>query len=188
MTYGAAPPTWTGRDIGAVAIPGADAVNGSTYAISASGADVWGTADAFHYVYRTLAVNGSIVARVSTLEAPNQWTKAGVMIRASIDPSSAHAFMLVSRDKGIAFQRRPTRGADSVHTSGGSGVAPLWVRLTRAADVITGAYSSDGATWVDLGTDVIALGDAPALVGLAVTSHDDSALATATFDNVAVQP
>jgi len=149
---------------------------------------VWGPADAFHYVYRTLDVNGTIVARVSALDAPDRWTKAGVMIRASLDPSSPQAFMLVSRDKGIAFQRRATIGADSVHTSGGSGVAPVWVRLTRAGDVLTGAYSSDGVTWVDVGTDVIDLDDAPALVGLAVTSHDNSALATATFDNVRVQP
>jgi len=110
------------------------------------------------------------------------------MIRTSIDPSSAHAFMLVSRDNGIAFQRRPTLGADSVHTSGGSGVAPLWVRLTRTENVVTGAYSSDGVNWVDVGTDVISLGDGPALVGLAVTSHDNSALATATFDNVSLTP
>jgi len=188
VTYGSLLPTWNGRDIGAVGIPGADVFDGSRYTIAASGADVWDTVDAFHYVYRSLEVNGSIVARVAALDAPNPWTKAGVMIRTSIDPSSAHAFMLVSRDNGIAFQRRPTLGADSVHTSGGSGVAPLWVRLTRTENVVTGAYSSDGVNWVDVGTDVISLGDGPALVGLAVTSHDNSALATATFDNVSLTP
>jgi len=34
------------------------------------------------------------------------WTKAGVMIRETVDPGAAQAFMLVSSSKGQAYQRR----------------------------------------------------------------------------------
>ena len=71
-----------------------------------AGADVWGTADAFNYAYTPLSGDGSITARVATVSSEANWVKAGVMIRGSLSPSSAQAFMLVSHAKGIAFQRR----------------------------------------------------------------------------------
>ena len=73
-----------------------------------AGADVWGTADAFHYAYRTLDGDGTIVARVASIQNVHAWTKAGVMIGNSLSPSAAQAFMLVasSAAKGVPFQRR----------------------------------------------------------------------------------
>jgi hypothetical protein len=125
------------------------------------------------------------VARVSALAGSDAWTKAGVMIRATADPRSAHAAMFVSKSKGLAFQRRRSTGTSSVNTAGGAGTAPRWVRLDRAGDVVTASVSANGTTWTMVGSDTIALpGDV--LVGLAVTSHDDTSLASAQFDQVAV--
>ena len=95
--------------------------------MTGAGADVWGTADAFHYAYRTLTGDGSIVARVTSIQNVHAWTKAGVMIRNSLSPSAAQGFMLVaaSATKGVPFQRRPSDGAASVSTRAAS-------RLRRA--------------------------------------------------------
>jgi hypothetical protein len=57
---------------------------------------VWGTADAFRYVYRPLTGDGTIVARVASLAGIHDWVKVGVMIRGSVDPGAPQAFMLVS--------------------------------------------------------------------------------------------
>ena len=78
-----------------------------------AGADVWGTADAFHYAYRALDGDGSIVARVTSIEAVHAWTKAGVMIRNSLSPSAAQAFMLVA-----------SSSAKGCHISAASRTAP----------------------------------------------------------------
>jgi hypothetical protein len=67
-------------------------------------------------------------------------------IRGSLDAGAAHAFMLVSTGKGLAFQRRTVAGGATTHTSGGGGVAPRWVKLTRAGNVITASVSADGVT------------------------------------------
>jgi regulation of enolase protein 1 (concanavalin A-like superfamily) len=129
-----------------------------------------------------------VTARVAALDAPHAWTKAGVMVRQSTDASSPHAFMFVSRDHGLAFQRRTASGASTVHTAGGAGVAPTWLRLTRSGDIVTAAFSADGIEWATVGSEVLPIGSGPVLAGLALTSHNNAALATATFDSVSVTP
>ena len=96
--------------------------------------------------------------------------------------------MFVSRDNGLAFQRRTAFGAATTHTGASGGVAPQWVRLTRAGATLAAAVSADGAHWIEVGSDVIDVGAGPVLVGLALTSHDNGALATATFENVTIAP
>mgnify|MGYP006195936911 FL=1 len=183
---GPLPSGWQTRDIGAVGQPGSASASGTTLTVSGAGADVWGGADAFHYTYTTLSGDGTITAQVSSITGAEAWTKVGVMIRGSTSAGAAHAFMLVSTGKGLAFQRRDRDGGSSVHTSGGSGTAPRWVRLSRKGGVVTASVSSSGASWTTVGSDTIDL-PSTALVGLGVSSHDTGRLATGVFDNVRVE-
>ena len=181
------PPDWQTRDIGAVGIAGSASESAGTFRISGAGADVWGTADALHFTSRVLVADGTIVARVATISGTEAWTKVGVMIRETVDPGSAHAFMLVSKGKGIAFQRRTVTHGVSTHTAGPAGTSPRWVRLERRGNTITGSVSTDGSTWTVVGSDTFTFGGAMH-AGLAVSSHDAAQLANATFDRVSVVP
>src|SRR5437764_110155 len=100
----ALPPGWADGDIGAVGAVGSSSGSGGSFTVTGAGADIWGTADAFHYVYTTLTGDGSIVAQVTSEQYVANWTKAGVMMRETLDPGSRHALMLVSPGKGLAFQ------------------------------------------------------------------------------------
>jgi regulation of enolase protein 1 (concanavalin A-like superfamily) len=187
VTGGAPLPSgWQSRDVGSVGTAGRASESGGTFTLKGAGADVWGTADAFHYAYRSLSGDGTIIAKVASIQGTESWTKIGVMMRGGTASNAAHAFMLVSSAKGVAFQRRTTTGGASTHTSGGTGTAPRWVKLARAGNVITAWVSGDGATWKVVGSETISL-PSSILVGLAVSSHTTSALATATFTNVTVQ-
>jgi hypothetical protein len=179
------PSGWQSRDIGAVGMAGSATESGGTFTVKGGGADIWTTVDGFHYAYRSLAGDGVITARVATIHGTQAWTKVGVMIRGTTDPSSAHALMLVSSGKGVAFQRRAAGGGLSTSTSGGSGVAPRWVRLTRVGNLLTASTSPDGSSWTIVGSDTVSL-PANALVGLVSHSHDPAMLATATFTDVTV--
>lgn len=181
------PAGWQSADIGAVGSGGFANENNGTFTVQGAGADVWGTADAFHYAYRSLSGDGSITARVASLTGSQAWTKVGVMIRGSTSPSSAHAFMIVSKSKGLAFQYRTANGATSLSISGGTGTAPRWVRLTRSGNVITAAVSSNGTSWTDVGSDTFTM-SSDVLVGLATSSHTTSSVATGLFDQVTVVP
>ena len=192
VTQGPPPPSnlptgWSAADVGATGAAGSSTFANGVYSVTGAGADVWGTADQFHYAYRTLTGDGSIVARVTSIQNVNVWTKAGVMIRNSLSPSAAHGFMVVaaSATKGVPFQRRPSDGAGSVSTSGSANTAPRWVRLVRAGNLITGYESDDGVTWTVVASDTFAMGST-VLVGLAMSSHVTGVNATATFDNVTV--
>ena len=180
------PSGWSNQDIGSTSV-GSTAVSNGVFTVRGAGADIWGTADEFQFAYRTLTGNGAIVARVATLENVDQWTKAGVMIRASLTAGSRHAMMIASAAKGLAFQRRTSDNAASVHTAGPLLTAPIWVRLQRSGDTITASFSNDGVSWTVVGTETISL-PATVFIGLPVTSHNAGLAATATIDNVTVTP
>jgi hypothetical protein len=179
--------SWTHQDIGAVGVAGSATYSSSTstFTVTGAGADVWGTADALQYAYVPLAGDGRIVARLTSVQHVSAWTKAGVMIRETLSPGSAQAFMLVSAGKGLAFQRRRATGSISVTTAGAAAKAPYWVRLDRAGNTITAYQSPDGAAWTLVGTDTIPMA-ATVYVGLGVSSHTTAAAAAATFDRVVV--
>ena len=126
-------------------------------------------------------------ARLASLAGTQDWAKAGVMMRQTLDAGSAHAMMVVSRLNGAAFQRRRITGGASSSTDGGAASAPEWVKLTRSGTTLTASLSSDGSTWRVVGTDTVSL-TGSIYVGLAVTSHWTGTLATAVFDNVRVSP
>jgi regulation of enolase protein 1 (concanavalin A-like superfamily) len=180
------PSGWQSQDVGAVGTSGSADHSNGTFTVRGAGADVWGTADAFHYAYRSLSGDGTITARVASLNGSQAWTKVGVMIRASTASNAAHAFMLVAQaTKGLAFQYRPSNGAATQHVAAGTGTAPRWVRLARSGNVITASVSSDGAAWTTAGSATFTM-PTDVLVGLAVSSHTTSELATGVFDNVTV--
>jgi regulation of enolase protein 1 (concanavalin A-like superfamily) len=183
------PSGWSAANIGAASPAGAasfDAGNG-TFTVSGSGADIWGTADAFNYAYTTLDGNGEIVARVNSLDNVDPWTKAGVMLRDGLSAGAAHAMMVVSPTtvKGAAFQRRPVPNGTSVSTGLPSVQPPYWVKVVRMGDSFSAFVSPDGNGWTLVDTQTIAMG-AVVNAGLAVTSHRNGTLATGAFSSVTV--
>jgi regulation of enolase protein 1 (concanavalin A-like superfamily) len=180
------PSPWAQADIGAVPIAGSASYSSGTFTITGSGADIWGTADAFHYVYQALNGDGSLRVRVASIQNVNSWSKAGVMIRETLDAGSKHAFMLTSAAKGIAFQRRETTAGTSVNTVGSFAAPPRWIRLDRTGDTFTAYESADGLSWTLVGTDTIPMASS-VYIGLAVTSHNTSASTTSEIDSVTVR-
>ena len=181
------PVGWLGADIGAVGTTGSSLETGGVFALAGAGADIWREADAFHFAHVVLPGDGTITAKVASLDGVHVWSKAGVMVREALSPESAHAFALVSAGRGVAFQRRTSAGALTVHTGGPLVGAPVWLRLTRAGQAITAFMSSDGRSWSIIGSDALAA-EGPVHVGLAVSSHDTSRAAGAAFTDVSIGP
>lgn len=182
---GALPAPWATGDVGGPARAGSASANNGVFSVAASGYDIWDTTDEFRFVYQRVTGDTQIVARVASLQAVHAWSKAGVMIRSSLTGSSSHVVLLASGEKGWAFQRRPYDGGLSLSTSSSTGVAPGWVRLVRLGQSMSAYQSTDGSNWVLVGTETVAMGST-IYVGLAVTSHDVTATAHATFSDVSV--
>jgi hypothetical protein len=179
-----------GSDIGRVAAAGADSYDSTTgtYTVQGSGSDIWGTADEFHYVWTQWAGDFDITTRVDAIQNVNAWTKAGIMIRGNLNPGSLHASVFATPGKGVAFQRRAVNNGVSVNTDGPATPAPVWLKLHRAGAVITASYrKATTDAWTMIGQQTLAnLPDAP-LVGLAVSSHADGKVASASFSRVTLQ-
>jgi autotransporter-associated beta strand protein len=175
--------TWTHADIGNVIISGNAGYVDGIFTMHGAGADIWGTADAFHFAYQTLQGDGAIVARVSSLENTNTFAKAGVMIRETLNANSKHAVMDVRPDGGVEFIRRITAGANSVSTGGATLLNPHWVKLVRSGSTFTAYRSKDGGNWTLVGTETIAMNET-VYIGIATCSHNTSTIAEAKMDHV----
>jgi len=162
-----------------------------TYTMTGSGADIWNVngveADEFHFAYKMLTGAGSIIARVDSIENTNGWAKAGVMIRESLNPDSAHAFACVTPSNGVASQGRPSTGGASFNTNQSGITAPYWVKLERSiSGLFTVSHSADGTSWQQVTGATpqnISMG-ANVYIGLALTSHDAALTCQAVFSNI----
>jgi len=161
----------------------------ATWTVTGNGDDIWGNADNFHYVYKYLKGDGEIIARVASLgPGSNTWAKAGVMIRDTLDAGARNAFVAITGGSGdgATFQWR----TDTDGSSGSSrilvGIAPpASVKLVRRGDTFTGYIFLDGQWQQEGNSTTVAMTD-PVYIGLAITSHVDGELRTATFDNVSL--
>lgn len=176
------PLPWMTQDIGSPAWGGASFTNG-VFTVTGAGADIWNTADSFRFVYVTTnSANFTMIARVASLQNVNAWSKAGVMIRDSLAPGAANALIAVSPGNGVTFQYRSTDGGNCNNTTA-SGSAPYWVKLVGSGTTFTGYCSPNGTSWTQVGSTTLT-NNTTAYIGLAVTSHANPSLCTATFDNV----
>lgn len=183
---GGLPSPWLTQDIGAVAATGSVSYSSNLFAVVGSGADIWGTADEFRYVYKQVTGDCDIRARVTSLQNVHTNAKAGVMIRESLNANSTHALLNVTPAAGAEFIRRFTTGGTTSAQATAGVTAPRWVRMVRVGNNFTGYTSTDGATWTQVGTTQTITMAASVYVGLAVNSHLDGTLATGAFTNVAI--
>jgi hypothetical protein len=179
---------WIHFDIGGVAAAGSASLAGDTLSVQASGSDIWGSADEFHYAFQPLTGSGEIVTRVASLTNTNSWAKVGPMFRGSGSAGSAYVGIFITPGNGITLQMR---GSDNNTTSstGTSGItAPAWLRLVRQGDTFTGYYRKlESDPWTELASYSVGL-PSSLYAGLAATSHSDGVLTTATFDSIQIGP
>ncbi len=185
----ACPSGWTCGDIGAASPAGSQSLSGGTWTILGGGADIFGTADAFHFAWQSLAGDGSLSTRVASLSSPSTWAKAGPMLRATTDPGSAYYAAFATPGNGLAVQWRAASGGSTGQVTV-AGVAPVYLRVTRTGTTFTAATSPDGVTWTTVpgATKTLAGLTGPLLRGLAVTSHSNGKAGTVVFDSVVGSP
>jgi hypothetical protein len=138
-----------------------------------------------NFAYQPLSGDGTIVARLVTLQGGYSSESSGVMIRETLDPGSAHMYAAFSQGAIWDAYRASTGGS----TTGQSTPAtlPYWVKVVRSGNNFSAYGSPDGLNWTQVGaTQTIPMAQ-NVYIGLAVSSDSNSLLANATIDNVSVQ-
>jgi hypothetical protein len=107
------------------------------------------------------------------------------MIRESLDPSSAHMYSAFGQAAIWTVVRATTAGSTTGQSISNI-TLPYWVKVVRSGNNFSGYGSPDGVTWTQIGpTQTIPMAQ-NVYIGLAVSSDNNSLLATATFDNVTI--
>jgi hypothetical protein len=157
--------------------------NSGVYTLSGGGSDIWSASDSFEFAHQVLEGDGKVVVRVNSQTAAHEWAKAGLMIRSDLSPGAQHVSVFRTPGHGAVLQYRPRPSASAVHVHGVPASAPAWLELERKGDTFTARSSNDGLKWTLIGSVSVAMGTV-ALVGLAVTSHDDGTASRAEFSDL----
>ena len=178
---------YTCVDIGSATPAGTQVQTPTTWTIQGGGGDIAGTSDQFRFIAQALAGDGTVSARLASLTNTNPWSKAGIMLRADTTAGAAYYALMLTPGNGLVVQYRNAAGAvtnQPVLLSGPA--APLYLSITRTGTTFSASTSSDGVTWTVVSGSSVALSGLTGslLAGMAVTSHDTSQLATATFSAV----
>jgi glucose/arabinose dehydrogenase/regulation of enolase protein 1 (concanavalin A-like superfamily) len=184
QSNGQLPVPWSTADVGATQ-PGSATFASNVFTVRGGGPDIWGDLDGFHFTHQQVAGDFTFTARVVSLENTDYWAKAGLMIRENLSAGSRNVGNFVNPEAGTYFQFRNATGGftDEIFTSR---LRPaLWMRLVRREDIIEAWQSVDGANWERVTSQTTML-PGTVYIGLAVSSHSTTALATATFENVSV--
>jgi hypothetical protein len=179
---------YTCLDIGGPTPAGTQTQKSSAWTITAGGGDIWDVSDQFRFIARKLGGDGSATAHLTSLTPTNPWSKAGVMLRADSSSGAAYYALFLTPSNGLDLQYRSASGAITSQVVVAGVTGPLYLRVTRTGTAFTAFTSTDGVTWTLVPGSSLSLPSLShgLLAGLALTSHDDTQLATATFDTVSL--
>jgi regulation of enolase protein 1 (concanavalin A-like superfamily) len=184
----ALPAPWTARDIGSPVLSGRASTTPGGFTVTGSGPNICCTSDQFQFVYQPITGDTQIVALVASLQGSQPWSKAGLMMRSALTGASAHTSVFAvgaNGSTGSVMRSRLSAGGLSYDGALSAAETPRWLRLVREGSVFSAYLSRNGSDWSLVGTENMAM-PATVYVGLAVTSRNASALATAQFSNVAI--
>lgn len=101
------PSGFTAKDIGDPGAVGSTRVENGVWTIQGSGADIWDSADSFHFAYTEVKGDGSISARILGTDGGDpSWVKAGLMIRENDTPGARNVMLEMTTGNGIEWQWR----------------------------------------------------------------------------------
>jgi RHS repeat-associated protein len=177
------PSGWLDADVGPVSTAGSATYSGSTFTINASGMGFWWTPDKLHFVYQSLSGDGTIIARVASL---NGTPMAGVMARETLSASATDAVVFFQPNTAYLAYRATTGGSiSSVSGSMVGSAYPYWVKLARVGNTFTGFASLDGVSWIQTGTaQTITMAQT---ISIGIAAGGGSGSPSAQFDNVSIQ-
>ena len=189
------PPSWEQGDIGKVKVPGYSLFDGKKFTLDGEGHDINGKSDSFHFAYKAIDGDCTIIARVIR-PMSSQWTKPGVMIRKSLTHNSAHASALLLPHWHGALVTRSTNGGET-KTLGSTHLGeshiikknrlstPYWLKISKYGTTVIGYMSPDGDVWQKLAEADIDLGN-NYFVGLPACSQLDKVTTRVTYDRVQI--
>lgn len=182
----------TGLDIGSTSPAGSSSYGNNLWTVTGGGTEILThAADGFHFVYKEVTGNCSIIAKVETVGGTALNARAGLMLRSDLTATSAQRAWIAikSGKKAESFMHGWTEMRGGSNWEKPERTIPqdaYWVKIDRVGDVIATYYSPDGVSWAAECQGRYAGFTGKAYLGLAVCSNANGTPMTATFSNVSV--
>jgi hypothetical protein len=125
---------------------------------------------------------------VVSLTNTNAYAKAVLIMRDGLSPGARNVAAMVTPVAANQYRSQVRATADTATANlviTGTPTSSPYLRLRRVGSTFTVWYSTDGVNFTQYGSQTLSL-PSTILVGLGVTSHNDGAIATGVFDNVAL--
>lgn len=174
-------------DVGAPAIGGSTAYDPKTqtYALAASGTNMWATRDEFHMTWRKLT--GDFIVRTHAAfvgTGVDAHRKLGWIVRKTLDADSPYVDAAIHGDGLTSLQYRKTAGAITEQAQAAM-KAPDVIQLERRGKTYIMSVAKFGDPFTRVEFSDIDLGD-EVYVGLFLCSHNPKVTEKATFSNVRI--
>jgi hypothetical protein len=190
VKVGPLPGKFEAANIGSVSPAGTDAYDygTGTFSFTAGGAGLKGTSDNFHFGYRTMIGDGSLIARIQPPGGPDG-TKGGVMLRGSLAANAPHVTLSMDSSDRLLLTSRASAGATTpADTVYGASSYDGWVEIIRSGNTISTRVYDGVSTWRSFQTRTLTGLGSTVYVGFATASGLSGTAATSSFDTVYFQP
>ena len=179
-------------DVGSVVPPGTAAFDSAAgvYTIHSAGANLWGTTDGFHFLWKKMSGDVSLTADIDFPEktgAHSEHRKAVLIFRQTLDADSAYADAAQHGVGLTALQFRDAKGATTQSIELNID-PPKRLRLEKHGDELTMFVSFKGEPLHQVGAATKMHLDEPFYAGIGLSAHDPNTVETATFAHVEFKP
>jgi len=160
-----------------------------------STSEMWHIHDELHFAHKTLNGDGSITARIESIDQTHWQTKVGVMIRNTLEPISENAVIFITPLGEIVFEYRAKQleATRSIFSDVKNSTQTCFIRLTRKGNQFTAQHSIDRINWHtihDENSNQTSSIEIPmketVYIGLAITSDNTYSTTEAKISNITV--
>jgi len=187
-------------DVGSPQLRGSAKPVEAGWDVVAGGADIWEKSDQFHFVSKQVTGDFDIAVRVESFTPAHLYSKAGLMVRETLNADSPHLLFLVFAGNAPRNNNLGAYEAQYRAVAGGDcqAIYPVirppappefpaafpnsWLRVERRGNRFSAFASTDGKAWKLYGVQTLTL-TRVVHVGPALTSHDPQVAAQARFRN-----
>jgi endoglucanase len=164
-------PGWESTDIGGALKGGLD-LHGSAFDLYGGGDDIWGSSDQFRFLHQRATGDFDLAVTLQTVEETQGYTKAGLMVRDSLNPDAATAFLSVFPSGGAQIGVRPEDGGEIGASNAPNAPLPgAKLEISRRGDTLT--FSING---VEVAKKRVAALSGQVFVGPIALSHTNAEL------------
>jgi hypothetical protein len=158
------------------------------YTVSGSGANMWFTNDAFHFVWKKISGDVDLSADIRFLDTNKEpHRKACLLIRQTLEADSPYVDAARHGNGLTSLQFRPDKGATTGEIESGVS-APARLGLEKRGDYVTLSVAAEGEALQAAGAAFRLRMQDPFYVGLGVCSHEADAIAQVEFSHVQLTP